>query len=231
LIAVQADVVLPAGDTLGGWFFFDSGAGLYLTFNTPLVAEHGLRHRIGKTYKRTGRALTARESIAVGGRVAGVRFCGQSFPADELARDTGGLPVWLSQSGEGVQAFASHAGFLGNGILKRYNTAIDLVRRRLWLRPNGLANEPLRVDGSGIALKAVREQRIVDRVVKGSPAAVAGVASGDELVRLDGMLASGMTLQEVREHLQALGTTVELRLRRGGSLRSVHLALCLLYSD
>jgi S1-C subfamily serine protease len=59
-------------------------------------------------------------------------------------------------------------------------------------------------------------QVIVDYVVPHSPGADAGIAVGDELLRIDDRRVADAILNDVREALRTAGAVPQLLLRRGG---------------
>lgn len=80
---------------------------------------------------------------------------------------------------------------------------------------------------AGFGLAPMTLPLTVDRVEPQSPAAIAGVMSGDQLVTIDGVSVQGMLLQGVynvvRDH--APGSTLVLGVQRGGVARTINIVL------
>ena len=109
-------------------------------------------------------------------------------------------------------------GLLGYSFLKHYRVTLD--------EPNGIAwfeCEPEDWDGraneySHVGIQVERRVGSVSvvGVLAGSPAAYAGIAVGDEVVRLDGHDAAGMDILDLTRRMEGdPGTVLSLVIRRG----------------
>lgn len=79
-------------------------------------------------------------------------------------------------------------GILGGGLLSRFNVIFDYSRSKLYLKPNKNFNDPFEYNMSGLELIAFGSgyDRIkVSGVIEGSPADIAGIEEGDEIVRVN----------------------------------------------
>jgi hypothetical protein len=117
-------------------------------------------------------------------------------------------------------------GFIGAGLLSRYNSIWDYEDRCLWLTP--LPSQPFEANASGLGVisKAPDFRRfIVRRVDADSPAAVAGIQPGDEIISIDGNAASTYLLPDLQRLLRRTGATVELKIRRNSEIITSHLQL------
>jgi membrane-associated protease RseP (regulator of RpoE activity) len=109
-------------------------------------------------------------------------------------------------------------GLLGYSFLRHYRLAMDFPRRLLWLDPSspGHGARPFEYSQPGIQVERADRAALVTGVVKGSPAARAGLAVGDTLVRVDGLAADSANVIELARALEGRpGTRVRLQLRRG----------------
>jgi hypothetical protein len=84
---------------------------------------------------------------------------------------------------------------------------------------------PRPIDKSGLAIKLQDGAVMVARVYSDSPAAEAGVESGDEIRSIDGRPTEDLTPTETRELLAEDGRTVFVELQRGAHHK--HVSICL----
>jgi hypothetical protein len=126
----------------------------------------------------------------------------------------------------GAFAHGEVGGNVGERVLRRFAVTYDLARGRASFTPNATIDAPDRVDRSGLFL--VRRDtvtRVLD-VRDGTPAALAGLHAGDELVAVDGRPATAFSLGAIRALLSDARTErVSLRVRDGTGERDVDLAL------
>lgn len=117
-------------------------------------------------------------------------------------------------------------GLLGYSFLQRFRMACDYPRRVLWLdpvpgyrdqRPNEHVHVGLQLDRTAGSVRVVA-------VAEGSPAAVAGIAAGDELLAIDGASTSAMSWQAIGQRMEGrAGSRVELKTRRGAAEHTYNL--------
>jgi hypothetical protein len=230
LPTVKGEVELLDGTKLPGKFHIDTGAGLYLSLNSPFADRHGLESRIGVTYPRTGRALTGVAIHDTIGQVASVGFCGYQFPPPGTR-----FPVGLSGATEGVQADKSGAGLVGNAVLRRFNIAFDIAANKMYLKPNSGWDAPIRSDATGLLFKHDRHHtnRVVKviEVVSGSPAAEAGLEIGDRIVSVDGVGAETVSLADLRDRFMETGKVFQVEADRDGVMHHVELRSRSLFAE
>ncbi|HEU4928230.1 MAG TPA: aspartyl protease family protein [Candidatus Krumholzibacteria bacterium] len=108
-------------------------------------------------------------------------------------------------------------GFIGAEVLTRFVFTFDYRGKRLMLERGGLFAEPFEHDMSGMVLEIHGgEKRRVNSVLAGSPAAEAGVESGDVLVAIDGIPLAALGYQGISESLTRDGAVIRVTLERGG---------------
>ncbi len=112
----------------------------------------------------------------------------------------------------GVDASASRANKIGLPLLSRYIVTFDFPHDRVYLKPGKRFAEPSSFGASGIAIGRFGSKTRVKSVAPGSPADVAGVKPGDELVRIDDNDVSSMPLSMVHGILETEGRKVRLAL-------------------
>ena len=200
----------------------DTGAGHALSLETSADARLHLPAQRLRT--DLGRGLTGLISGALG-RVAAVQlgryylpYVLTSFPDSSQVHDR------LS----GTER--TRHGSLGYEVLKRFITVIDYPHGRLLLRPTAALREPFEHDMCGIDLLATGanyRQYLVLRVAAGSPAAAGGVAEGEELVSINFIPTSFLSMTDLNHILHSQnGRVLYLVLRRpDGELHPVSVKL------
>ncbi|WP_400190287.1 aspartyl protease family protein [Hymenobacter sp. B81] len=97
-------------------------------------------------------------------------------------------------------------GNLGFELLKRFRVIIDYPHNQLLLRPNALYRDPFEHDMCGLDLMAIGEgfrRYVVSRVEAGSPAAEAKLQPHDEILSINLLPTSNMSLTEISRLLHS----------------------------
>jgi len=189
---IKAQVLDGPGPPRDGTFVLDIGSGAALILDTPFVDAGG--------FLTTGRPTVPWiEGRGLGGGIEGV--VGR-VDAMRLGRWRIERPVTVfSRAVSGPFASAEAQGNIGAAILERFKVILDYPRKRIILEPNLRLTEPFEYNRTGLSLSSAGpDYRIIQvtAVADRSPAAEAGVRSGDRLVEIDGRPASDFTLSQIR---------------------------------
>lgn len=216
---LSASVKVRGQRAIPARLLLDTGAsGLCLILTTPFVTQHGLAQVSPAIEAPIGTGLAGE----LHGRIARLQ---------ELR--VGRMRVQFPTTGLGGE----HKGFLGrtdidgviaNAVFEGSRLIVDYARRRVIVESAAGPGSPCDFDMSGLRLVArgpALRQVIVDYVVPHSPGADAGVAVGDELLRIDGRLAADAALNDVREALRIPGAVRRLLLRRAADTIAVAVRL------
>jgi hypothetical protein len=188
----------------------DTGAsGLCLILTTPFVAQHGLSRVSPAIEGPIGTGLTGE----LHGRIARLQEV-------RVGRMRVRFPTTgLGGEHKGFLARTDIDGVIANAVFEGSRVIVDYARRRVIVESPARSGSPCDYDMSGLRLAARGpdlRQVIVDYVVPHSPGADAGIAVGDELLRIDDRRVADAILNDVREALRTAGAVPQLLLRRGG---------------
>ncbi|MEY3051871.1 MAG: hypothetical protein RLY31_1656 [Bacteroidota bacterium] len=115
--------------------------------------------------------------------------------------------------------FSRH-GIVGNAILQRFHLIIDYPGQTLHYLPNRRFRKQTPYDKSGLVIIATDlnlHTFSLHAVIPGSPAALAGLQPGDELLRLNGISTSLRSLSNIQHRLSGRhGRKIRLTVRRNG---------------
>jgi hypothetical protein len=215
---VQARVSLPGQAPIEGLFEIDTGSDGALTINLPFVKKHRLA--------QSARTTMAGSNTGVGGESKTIDM---RLGRIELGRYVIANPlVSLSQDAEGALAVEDNDGPIGNEIFRRFKVTIDYSRQRMMLEPNTRLSDAFEHDMSGIVIDAEgKDCRVykVAGVTDKSPAAAAGVKTGDEIIAIDGKPARLFTSSQLEKMLMQNGARHSLRLARAGQAIVVRIKL------
>ena len=120
------------------------------------------------------------------------------------------------------------AGNIGGDLLKRFTVTLDYAHQTLWLEANALAAQPEVFDRSGLWIARAKDGEIaVADVAADSAATASGIASGDEILGVNGRSVKSVRLYDLREELKGpVGTRFDLRVKApNGPERTVVLVL------
>jgi hypothetical protein len=212
----------PGGVALVGEFKIDSAASsATLMFASPFI----VRNRLLDTVRAAGAPLLPDELGGVGGtsRMWYTRLAEAQVGRTAFERPWAGLV----EAKGGTLAATQIAGIVGGGLMHRYKVIYDCPRNRIFLEEGKRIREPFEIDMSGLRWTSPRENRReyrVRAVIPGSPAARAGLETGDLLLTLDGIPAADIDRTALGKRLMSPGR-VRLRMKRKGRELEFELAL------
>lgn len=112
-------------------------------------------------------------------------------------------------------------GLVGNMLLNHFQLVIDYAGSTIWLKPSKAFKENFQFDRSGLNIVASGvglNQFTVQGVIPGSPADVAGILSGDRIVKIGLMPTSVLTLHDLqRIFFKKPGKKVKITVKRNGA--------------
>ena len=215
---VEVGILDADGRRIPAAVVVDLGAGHPISLNLGVV--EGLAAPTGAIRAIVGFGVSGRLPGRLG-RIPGLEIGGltlhdvvATFPDSEVQRP-GGADF--------------RGGNLGDGVLQRFNVAIDYRSRRLALTPNKAFDRPFEWDMSGLWLQPdTHGALVVDFVVENSPARAAGVLVGDVVTTVNGGAVKAADLSSLRETLRNPGRQVDMTVLRDGkpvpvSLRTARL--------
>ncbi len=210
--------VKGAIDGLPGYFILDTGNSGSLVLFEPFAKKNGLYAR----YHTTPPVITGfgvggvtRGRVARGGRLA----MGHVMVKNPV--------ITLSTSPRGTPASKNLAGNIGARILKRFTVTFDYANKLMYIKPNKNHGKPMNYDRSGMAFKQTQQGFPVVGILKGGPAAQAGIEIGDVITAVNGKPANDMTRLAFRAMLrnEAPGTKVKLTIGEGKTAHAVTITL------
>jgi len=114
-------------------------------------------------------------------------------------------------------------GILGNQILSRFEVIIHYWDQKMYLRPNKHYKEQFKYDRSGLIILASGQELndyTIQRVLKNSPAAEAGLEKGDIIKKMNGLPIRALSMEGVNAVLQKkVGKKIKLVVKRGRERR------------
>jgi C-terminal processing protease CtpA/Prc len=120
-------------------------------------------------------------------------------------------------------------GIIGNQLLDRFTLIIDYIHNRVFVQPNPYFKKKFEFDRSGLFITASGaglSKFIVFVVVPSSPAAKAGIVSGDEIKSINGVPASFFKLQDLMYKFRGkVGKKINMVILRNGERIRMELRL------
>lgn len=215
---IKGNVVLNNGESLDGTFFVMTGAGTSLDFNSPYAKANDIIHKTGKHYSYLVKGITEEETPHYEGHVLSFTF------GEEVIED---LPIGISTANHGIQADNIVSGIIGSQILSMFNFTIDVPGKTLYFQQNSNYGKKLTVNCSGIDVQLSPEKNrvLIHQVFENSPASEAGILLNDEILAINDLSTTEISLPQIKELLKGVGETVSLKIQRGGEEKQVSLKL------
>jgi len=205
--------VLATVDDVPGYYLFDTGNGGGIVLTAPFVKEHHLFPKGGLIYRSPG---------GVGGGYSETHAAAKTFAfAGQTYHD---VPVSTPQVTSGFFATRGVAGNLGSAFLSRFTVVFDYKAQTVTFIPNRDVAMAFRVDHIGWSLGQEDAAGFeVHQVVQGSPAADAGIATGDRITAFAGnQVSAGFGLGDLTPYSTG-NAPFTVTVNRAGAGRTVTL--------
>jgi hypothetical protein len=211
-IFLMAEVKLDNGATVPGEFVVDTGNRSALVLNTGRnnALKLPTRHL---PYLACG--LNGKVDRKIG-RISGFSLGG--FQLDNVLAafndDASGTPPWEKE------------GNLGNQILGRFHLTFDIPENKIYLTKNILFSAPFDCNLAGLQVERAADKSLfVYNVIPGSPAAKAGIVTGDKILTVNKTPCSELSQDDFTTRLEKKGKKVAVLLERSGEKLSVNMKL------
>ncbi|MDN5864382.1 MAG: PDZ domain-containing protein [Gammaproteobacteria bacterium] len=111
--------------------------------------------------------------------------------------------------------------------MKRFTVTFDYANKYMYLKPNKNYGNPMHFTRTGIFAKPGKNGFVVTTVIKGSPAAQAGIEAGDVITAINGRPASKLNPLTIakRARNDPPGTKVKLTIGHGNRSHTVTITL------
>lgn len=120
-------------------------------------------------------------------------------------------------------------GILGNLLLSRFTIILDYIRGELYVKPRRNYNKGFKFDRSGLNIVATGKSLhiyILQSVVPNSPADLAGLQKGDEILSINRVNSALYSLNQINRILQKKeGKKVRMKIKRKGEKKVIHFKL------
>lgn len=210
----DVEITLRGGQTYSGTVFFDSGAALSLSVNTPFNEKHKLNQNVKKS------VVLRTENLGSSSVSEQIPIASMNLGGFEL----GEMVISLSGDQAGVSSYPGYLGILGADVISRFDVILDYKKKKLYLKPNANFDQPFEFPLSGISLRKDDQAIYVYNVQENCPAYELGIRKGDRIISID-QNNSG-DIQTYRELLKQEGKTVLVKLKNSsGETVEVNLKL------
>ena len=186
-------------------FYLDTGAGLNFLLSERYAADSNVLKR-----KKKKPFLTQAEGV--GGRtnmrittVAEVKLGPYRFRK---------VPTYLFKDENNITNYPYLGGLIGNDLLRRFNTTFNYVKQEVHIMPNSHYRDDFDYAYHGLSLYFVDKQIIVDDVVPGSPADLAGFKKDDVVIALNNDISNN--IQVYKTMMQEIGVKMNFVILREG---------------
>src|ERR1700733_8683176 len=204
---VEVGIVTPDGRTVKAAVALDLGSDAILDFQPSFQSKHHIM--------QAGQAEVPIDEIGLSGEfhMSIVRLPSVEFAGYKLDK-----PLVAFMHTAPGPSLSANDGFVGSSLLHRFTVIFDYSRERVIFEPNSSFADPFKGNMTGIKVDPesdVARGFEVVYVEERSPAAKAGVRTGDRIVQINGVLCSTLQFESFREMFTAEGAPFVLKIQRG----------------
>jgi predicted metalloprotease with PDZ domain len=113
-----------------------------------------------------------------------------------------------------VTAYPVLGGLLGNDIFRRFNLVLNYPAKEIHFLPNGHYSESFDYSYTGMGIYFVNGEIIIEDVLEGSPAEMAGLKGGDRILSIEKNFSNN--IQTYKNMLQVPGAKLKMIVIRDG---------------
>jgi Aspartyl protease/PDZ domain len=190
-------------------FYFDTGAGLCFLLSEEYARDSSIllskRKPLTTIAEGIGGRLQMRLTI-----VKRVKIGKYSFR---------NVPTYLYEDQYKVTSYPFVGGLLGNDLLRRFNLTLNYPKREIHLLPNSHFKDPFDYAYTGLNILSIEGFVVVEDVIPGSPAAIAGIKREDLILGVGSNFTNN--IMAYKALLQSPKQKIKITLRRDKKLWQV----------
>jgi membrane-associated protease RseP (regulator of RpoE activity) len=190
--------------TINSRFLFDLGAGLCVLFSRDFIEDSSLLDKKRKRFPKEGEGLGGKIDMELT-VIKELKIGPYKFRQ---------VPAFIFEDLYNVTSYPNLAGLLGNDIMRRFNVILNYPGGDIYITPNSHFNDLFDYSYTGLELYLVNGIIMVGDVAKDSPAQVAGLKEGDEVLAINKTF--NQSLNQYKIALQTPNEKVKLIIRRNG---------------
>jgi hypothetical protein len=127
---------------------------------------------------------------------------------------------------QNVPVVESDFNLIGMGLMRHLDFSVDFENSVAHVLPSSRSVDSFEVDASGLQTVFQPERGlIISRLMPDSPADKHKLQVGDQLLEIDGQIASELSFWEIRNLLSQTGKTIPLKVKSGEQVRDIQLPL------
>ena len=213
LPTVELDFLTANGKSMNGRFYFDSGGGFSISFNSSFSKKNNLKEAFANMAKTT----------TIGG-ANGAGFDNYLTSIVQLNMqefEFSDLPALISLSEKGASSSEAVDGIIGIDIIKRFNIALNYKKQTMVLIPNSHYSDAFNFNLTGFGLRQIENKIVITNLIDGSPAQEAGFQKNDIIVSVDGHIYESAS--EIKRIINVANKDFYIQIKRGDSLKTIQL--------
>ncbi len=187
-----------------GRFILDTGAGLCMLFSEDFVKDSSVFKKTRKRYPTQAEGLGGKKLMDIT-VMKKVRIGPYKFK---------NVPVHIFEDDYNITSYPQLGGLMGNDLMRRFNMVLNYPEQSIHLKPNNHYLDPFDYSYTGFSIFLIDNNVKIIDIIENSPAAKAGLQSGDIVFGVDNILAKNM--QAFKSALQNAGNRVKIFIIRNG---------------
>lgn len=196
-----------------GKFFFDTGAGLCFLISTQFNEDSSVLVRKRKPVEIQVQGMGGKKRMRLT-VIKELQLGNYKFRK---------VPTYLFDDEYNVLAYPQRAGLMGDDIFRRFNLILNYPKREIHLTPNTHFRDPFDYSYTGMTMYSLDGQIYIDDIVKGSPAARAGLRNGDAIMGIDNNFSGN--LETYKNLLQRTGYKTSILIMRDNGPMMIRLKI------
>lgn len=188
--------------TINSNFLFDIGAGLCMLFSKEFIEDSNFLDKKRRRWPKEGEGLGGKIDMELT-VIKEVKIGPYRFR---------NVPAFIFSDDYNVTSYPLMGGLIGNDVMRRFNVILNYDRGDVYITPNQHFREMFDYSYSGLELYLINGNIIVGDVAPGSPAELADVIEGDEVIAVNNIF--NRNLNQFKIALQTPNEKVKLILRR-----------------
>lgn len=192
-------------------FYFDSGAGLCLLLSKKYVSDSGLMEKKRIPIPTQAEGMTGKVSMHIT-IIKKMKLGPYSFHR---------VPVYIYDDVDNVLNYPLVSGLIGSELLRRFNIVYNYQMREIHLTPNKNFKAIFDYSYTGMSIYQTNGRIIIEEVIDGSPAAVCGFKTGDEIIGVDKNFSGNIIAY--KDLINVENTSAPILIRRAGKYEFITL--------